>query len=82
MKDWYLTKESDRDLNHRGKKVEPKSLIRLTQSQAAAHGDAVVKAMPPKSILDCAFPFEFEEWRYENQQTPKAQGPVTEAEEE
>ncbi len=62
MKDWYLTREESHVI-HRGKKVTPNSLIRLTPAQATAHKDAVVACDAPQTILDCAFPFEFEEWR-------------------
>ena len=65
MKEWYLVRDGSDSINHKGKNILPKTKILLTVEQAQLHNKndrAVVKTEPPKTILDAAFPEEYDQW--------------------
>ena len=65
MKEWYLVREGSNSINHKGKNITPKTKILLTVEQAKLHNtnyQAVVQTEPPKTILDAAFPEEYDQW--------------------
>ena len=61
MKTWYLTRESNSNLIHRGKVVPPGKKILLTNLQADLHQQKIIKTDPPRNADELFFAEDIEQ---------------------
>ena len=61
MRNWYLTREGNGDLIHRGKVVPPGKKILLTNLQADLHQQKIIKTDAPKHSEELFFAEDIEQ---------------------
>ena len=74
---WYKTRDEITGSQHRGRELQPKKFVRMTEIQASAHnkdnekGKEKLTQAEPTKAEECQFASDWVEWQKEKTETAK-----------